>query len=776
MGGPWEKYQSTGEAEGPWTKYKAPTGEAKPEEPKPETFRLANGKETVRRPDGYVWLDETKGMKQLTGGQNQGPGWYRWRDAKSSLVTGKDLALEGKKGEWLRGPDTAIPENDDQILNRLGYDRQQIQKIKSAPAYVPGDLAWRSGMQQYTETGGKLARFMQGFASTGSGIGELIQKAGQKLGVIPEGNVLLSDAMNKLGEERYRMNKPEGLDIAKGVGEAIPLLAAPSTSLKNLTPSAIAKVAATGAVTGALQPTGDMSRQDFWAQKAKQAATGAVVAPIAQAAGERLVEKVVAPAVSKVAGKVYNTLKKTPLEPKVQELVDAAEAANITKYTVGDLTGDRTAKFTERRLEDIPAVLGGIGKVRGQASQEISAAAKAKGEKFADLLRKTEYGGIKEAQAAAANGDRNAQRILNLVREAGDNPDSVLQVDLELNMLKGKRAAGKAYDKVAKAVSGMGNVDVAPTVQWIDDQLAQQAKSVNPNDQLVKVLERTKSLITDPNRDTSYMGLRNATSGLGDSAKELAQRGDYVASKAMGELKNVLRTNMDDWVTQNGTPEATRLLNQANRTYQTRVVPYREQSIAKMISGVDADRAVAAVRSNVSPDQYKRIYDLTSDKGKAAMRSILVEDALKAATNESTGHVSPAKFASYFEKRGEQSGIAFKGVPAFEVDGFVKLLRAMERTGQMGAGSDTGKSVVPYIIGGTIAKANPLALVGGVGVAHSARYLLTNPAGRRFLLASSKLPTGSPQLERMVTEELPQLLSKIAAQQKAKPETEKEPE
>lgn len=547
------------------------------------------------------------------------------------------------------------------------------------------------------------------------------------------------DWVQKLANEReqaYQRN-PENRnivgDINRGIiqtavgGRLMPQMVAPGQSM-----------VAQGAAASMLQPVAGTA-EEVPQEKLQQGTFGA---------GAGIVGRGISKAIPRLANAIKGTV-----NAEYAPMIEAAEQAGIKDYTVGDISRNRVAKILEKEAEHVPNILGGTGKVRERGLEQIDTAIRNKVADLADKMNVKAYGGYSGLTQAAESGDANASRIVKILDEAASDPHRVLRADLEAQMAKAKLKTAGAYDKVGEAVQGLGDVDVSKTVGWIDDQIGKYSKSLNPDkaDTLTKILNRYKERLIDPELGgyRGYNDVREAVSALGDEAKELAAKQDYAASKVVGDLRRELRSNMDSWVSKTAAPEAKDLLNEANKTYQKELLPYKKDTIVKMLEGEHPDKAVKAIYSTASPDEFKSIWNAAGPKGKSAIQYALVQEAMDNALNQSTGKISPAQFASYMEKRAEQVGVAFKGEPQWYMDGFVKLLRHMERAGQLAAGQDTGKSAIKWALAGAAAKATPEGALSALALANTSKFLLTSPAGKRLLLAASDATPGSKAMQKI---------------------------
>ena len=166
-----------------------------------------------------------------------------------------------------------------------------------------------------------------------------------------------------------------------------------------------------------------------------------------------------------------------------------------------------------------------------------------------------------------------------------------------------------------------------------------------------------------------------------------------------------------------------------------------EKSFTKAAQSTTPDQIYSTFVKKGRGDAASNFYNALDAKGQATLRFQMADEALNKATYESTGNFSPAKFAGEFERLAEPYGRIFNQQDKAQMDGFVKLMRHVERAGQFKENPPTGVRLTDVaIIGGAIA--SPQSAVAGGSMALLAKTLLTTKAGKNLLLAANKLPAG----------------------------------
>lgn len=220
--------------------------------------------------------------------------------------------------------------------------------------------------------------------------------------------------------------------------------------------------------------------------------------------------------------------------------------------------------------------------------------------------------------------------------------------------------------------------------------------------------------------------------------------------------------DMDTFVDREDNPALRGVYDQAKSWWRQRVKNYSPDSQeyaawAKSMRGKDLDPEKvmdAFIRSN-EDGKAKYFYAGLDENGRSAVRWGMAKDALDTATNKGTQPFSPARWATEFTKKQEALGTFFRGEDKWMMDGFNKLMRALEDVPQGEATHRTGKAAIfPMIAGsqgsaalasaGSLVAGNPgMAAVSAAGAVTPSiagklgTWLFTSPAGKRMLLSAS---------------------------------------
>lgn len=468
-------------------------------------------------------------------------------------------------------------------------------------------------------------------------------------------------------------------------------------------------------------------------QRGKNVLGSAIGSAVGQAGGEY-----VARGLGKAGTKLINA-KRGNLAPEYREIDELGKQFDV-RTSVGDIKGGGVIKNTETHLERIPIV--GMGKFReSQNAQAVAATGKITG-KLKRVMSDTDYKAIPAIRAAAQAGDRNAARILDVVHNAGDDTGRVLQASAEVRAFREGNIASKLYDKVDDAVKASGSDIVTPTKSTaaLDEALQKQAASLAPDDVLTKELSAISERINDPDISKSFANmrlLRSQLSGLADKYGSPVN-GNKAAAKIFGDVRQAVDDDIADFALNSGNQAIKKAYKRADKFYKD-AMKRSDTAIANAMKNNKPDEIYKAFVKTGKGDRANNFYRALDPKGQAALRYQMADEAINKATNESTGSFSPANFAKEFEQLSEPYSQIFKGDDKKQMDGFVKLMRHVERAGQYKENPPTGLRLTDVaMVGG--AMSNPTGTLQVAGIAAIAKTLLTTRAGKNLLLAANKLP------------------------------------
>lgn len=460
---------------------------------------------------------------------------------------------------------------------------------------------------------------------------------------------------------------------------------------------------------------------------------GAAGGAIGQGIGEK-----VAGAVGKGVTKAVNA-KRGNLSPAYKEIDDLGKQFDV-RTSVGDINRGAFTGRAETALEQVP-VLGMGGFREAQNAQAVAATGKVSN-KLKQALSETDYKAMPSIRAAAAAGDRNAARVLNIAETAGDDTGRVLQASAEVRAFRESNIASRLYDKVDEAVAASGNDIVAPTKTEavINAALDKQSASLAPDDDILRELSKVMERVNDTGVEKNFANMRLLRSQLGDLADKYGApiNGNRAASRVFADARQAVDDDIAEFALNSGNTAIKKAYQRADKFYKS-AMQRSDKAIANAMKNNKPDEIYNAFVKTGKGDRANNFYQALDPKGQAALRYQMADEAINKATNESTGNFSPAKFSGEFERMAEPYSNIFKGDDKKQMDGLVKLMRHVERAGQYKENPPTGNRVIPWLVAGA-STIDPTIAIRVIGMSAFAKSMLTTRAGKNLLLAANKLP------------------------------------
>lgn len=488
-------------------------------------------------------------------------------------------------------------------------------------------------------------------------------------------------------------------------------------------------------------------------ERLKNTAGSAIGAGLGQGAGEVIVR-----GVAKVAPKIINA-KRGVLKDGAKE-VDGIGKKHGVRTSVGDIGRGPIVKKTETIMEQVPVV--GTSGFRKAQHDEAKGAALKVTEKLKDAMSEAEFKALPSLKAAADAGDRNAARVLDVVENSGDDAGRVLQAGAEMRAWRESKVANKMYDNVQELVAKLPDSKVNPdsTTDLLSKKLSEETASLAPDEALVRDLTAIQERLSDPNIAKNFNNMRLLRSQLGDMAEKYMKGStpNRSAAKFFGDLRTAAENDIGKFVARTGSDEIRRSYQRADSFYKG-MMRRKDAALTKAMKSNKPDEIIGSFIKSGKADRADNFYRALDPKAQSALRYQMADTALGKATNDSTGHFSPATFALEFERMSAPYEQVFKGADKAEMSGFVKLMRHVERAGRYMEDPPTGNRVIGAAMGtGTVL--NP-ALAVKVGTTSAiAKFLFTTPTGKKLLLAANKLSHDeAEQLKRIL-----ELAAKLAAE------------
>lgn len=460
------------------------------------------------------------------------------------------------------GSTTAVKFNskmtNDQILSNLGYNADDIGKLKTDPVYqLFSKLDGENFMaKEFTEPGvlrdtlrkvPALGAFAHGADQSMFGVAQLMSHAAHSVGMVPETTPALFDALTKLNEKTYQHN----LDVKEneylvpkilgGVAAGLATGGAASAGLAAKGASVGAKVAGVGGVAAsgagsavALTPTTNVpsavssdARDEFWVQKGNDAKAGALWAlglhgllKGALGAGSTFKGKLEnsdkiktiidnirknGPTESEAYKKVLDEL--TPLfsKPEYAER-ELGFIASGVEPSLGDVQGGLVTKGLEKLAAGLPF---GLGKFRKEQGEQVTNTANKFVNNLYDKMINTKFSGLDELEEAVkTKGPKSevASNILQEIKDSGQTPAQVMQTSAEIGGIRKWLVNRKLY-AARDLLAGQAYIDTDAALKLAGDIMkSPQINVPGANPQVRKIVGELANFLAD---NTSVKGYAN---------------------------------------------------------------------------------------------------------------------------------------------------------------------------------------------------------------------------------------------------------------------------
>jgi hypothetical protein len=654
------------------------------------------------------------------------------------LMSSKNLPnLQGFVGDARKGG-----ASDQDIATHLGLNIQQASKVVDK-----GQMSTTIGVDGEKIPKGKLkGSRAEGFVigavnDIGGGLNQIDQTIRDKVSELSNSLLGTNFDTSRAARVTHETNKVnseydaqriasgrDGFDGARFLGNIAATVAAPSSIGKNILTTAI-KGGAIGVGIGATSFAKDSD------ERIKNTIGGGIGGAVGGVVGKKAGDLVV---------KGYNAVKNN-MRSGTKEIIEQGEKHGVST-SVGDVGRNPIIQKAEVLNEQVPFF--GTSSFRAGQQQEAKAAANKVVEKLQGKMSEANYKSLHKIQEAANNGDRNAARIFKIVEDAKDDSSKILQAAAEVRAWREGNLASKLYDEagdIAKAQGGM--VQPSNTLSSLNSRIAQENGSLRPNKELLKELVDIQKRLNSSNVSKDFSNMRLLRSELGDLADSYANgvNPNLPAAKFFGDLRSNVEKDISDYALNSGNNALKSAYKRADSYYKS-IMLTRDRATAKAMQSNKPDEIFNQFVKVGKGDRAANFYQNLDPKGQAALRYEMANQALNKATNSSNDVFSPAKFAREFERLQEPYQNIFKGSDKAEMDGFVKLMRHVERAGQYAENPPTGNRLA---FGAVTVASLPVATKIAAQAALT-KTLFTTPTGRRILLAAKDLPPGSEGLENLL--------------------------
>lgn len=441
-------------------------------------------------------------------------------------------------------------------------------------------------------------------------------------------------------------------------------------------------------------------------------------------------------------GKAVNAVAGKFSSPEVAERYAASKTAGVP-LTAGELMNSPTLKRTETLLENAPIV--GTGGFRSrQADATLSAARNA----------------VERVRPGAAD-DAGEAIHASLRRVLGGNKaqakglyDAVEQASLQpgVTAIVPENTRSAAAQLLKDYPDIFDRLPAGTVKAKLDAVMGATGPKASP------VLGADGSPILKPAEMTFEEArfLRKQLSNyIGRAAKSAGVVGDDEL-RQLTALKGGLENDIATWGGQSQNSGVKQAFESANGFYRDKVAPFKDALLNKA-AGKDFDTDTI-FKTFVKPGRENLAGKLVGNldaEGHQAVKYGVLKSAFDNAMDEKTGAFSPLKFAVGIDKLGRANNAIFSDVENQQLNGLVKVMTAAQRSGQFMENPPTGNRVAQLLLGAggiagpAVGAFSAQSALAGAGIAKLMTTLTTTEPGKRFLIAASKLPAESPELDSM---------------------------
>jgi hypothetical protein len=362
-----------------------------------------------------------------------------------------------------------------------------------------------------------------------------------------------------------------------------------------------------------------------------------------------------------------------------------------------------------------------------------------------------EFGPLGPANERLKQNLQQMEAAKKLTTEFGDNFDDLAataQQGMKDQIKTFRDRASKKFDAASDALNPRGDVPLSHFDTELDALVEKElARGSLANQDLIETLQKFKEA---PRGD--FATTRDIRKVLGNDISDYYQGGKnqvigQEGAASLGTLKRALEDDLETFAATSGGKEGLAAFRKANAYYQKNVVPFKKAEISKLVK-TDEPEAIIKYLTQYKAEggrttRANKVCNAMDDKGKEAIRGMLVRNAFEKGFDDTNRAFSAAKFATEMERVSNITGVFFKPSDKKRIDGLAKIMRHTERAGQVAENPPTGaRLLLPGLVTTSTAGV-------AVGFPLAFKALFHSKLGRDLLLASSKASAGSKKFQNI---------------------------
>ncbi len=447
---------------------------------------------------------------------------------------------------------------------------------------------------------------------------------------------------------------------------------------------------------------------------------------------------------SRVANKI-DSIKKSIPDEKVSSILSSAKQNDIPVLTT-DLFPPES--FVGRTVQSLSEKLGPLGSGTARSSQQRAR--------------------IEAVSSFADNVDIDTPFADSLVKS------------LNAKTAKTLERAGIVRDEAITKLDEFGAFPNQRAVDEINTLLDKQAKlGATANKQLTDELTNFKAELSTPSDFSLTKDLRTQ---LIKKVKAFSRAEDVAPAADLQKVKSALDKDMIAFARTKDKP-ATKKWLASNRKFAEELGIAKETEIKRILqSGEATPEKVMPILKGGKASELNRLNNALGEKGKAAARGSLIQQALKDSRFfEVDANPNPDALATALNRPSFQqaSKVFFKGKDKAELDGFIRLLNATRRAQSGQAVVKTGEALLlpggAAGLGaavGTGVVSTPLA-IGALGTGSAIAKAYESKAFRNLLIKLNSTRAGSKLESKALDMAVPFVLSELQAAKTKQEETQR---
>jgi hypothetical protein len=641
----------------------------------------------------------------------------------------------GAPTPYVGGHDAGIP-NEDEVIRGAGQDPNLV---KRSPHYRPGSLA-ALATDKTGFSGSKTDRFAYGAAQAPINLADL---AGHLVSS-PESNALFKTVL-KIQQDKYNAAKPEGKDIAGGLGE----MAGTAALLPN--PESMAGAVGTGIAAGAMQGV-DPSDPNYAQTKAIQMGAGGLAGGLTHGvlhSGGGLAQEGLGAAAKGVEGHNPQTFD--------------AELA------------ERASKIPYEDLDQIKKVAAIPGHPRQKEAKAVLDAVDEAGKDMPRVMQTSL--GLQAVKAKLASDAAFAQRNALAEGVSVDVSHPLKVLDDILAELEDPKLASKWPDADKQ--------NMVPELKKLRDSLAGNAPAKDvqvPIPGVIgadgKPLTQTQAVAGEATPNT-FRNISSTRSSLGDVIGNYYKANNAVigehGASSLQRVKNALEESLHETAQKSGNAALADADTAARKTYAQTSKTFRDRQIVAAMTDTNPDTVLPRFEKG-SQDRAQKLYNALDPKGRAAAMSGIADAGAKAMA-DADGDLNA--FRKAMMDRQKSIGVFFQGDDAKRMQGIMNLAKTTNLIskgtfpvvgavlGAAGGAHSFGGGLLPALTG--LGGFGAGATIGHFGAEKLDRnivnWMLTSPTSANFLKNLGGLTPGSSTFYRFVGTQLPKQVAAYKASQ-----------